>query len=399
MLVTPGNPGMPDTIGAATISCVPTSAEELDADLFVVGPEVPLVDGLADRLRAQGKLVLGPGADGAQVEGSKAFMKDLLAEAGVPTAGYWTIRDLAEATKVLTTLSPPYVIKTDGLAAGKGVLVTDSLDAALADVADKLSGSSFGDAGTTVVIEEGLEGPECSLIALCDGTKAVAFAPAQDFKRISDDDQGPNTGGMGAYSPMPSVSAAQVTELMATCVTPTLEALKARGIDYRGLLYAGLMLTASGPKVIEFNVRFGDPEAQVVLPRVNSDLFEVFADAARGELRGAPEFLEEAAVTVVLAAANYPGTPQIGMEIRGLDARGQLADPLQGVTVFHAGTARPDPEGPFLVNGGRVLTVTALGASIAAARELAYKAAETITFEGMQMRGDIAAKAARQEQS
>ena len=397
VVVTPGNPGIPATLATGTIANSDRDATELDADLFVVGPEVPLVDGLADRLRAQGKLVVGPGADGAQVEGSKAFMKDLLAEAGVPTAGYWTVTDVETASEVLGRLEPPYVIKTDGLAAGKGVLVTLDLDEAIADVADKLSGASFGDAGTTVVIEEGLSGPECSLIALCDGTKAVPFAPAQDFKRVADNDEGPNTGGMGAYSPMPIVSDALVDDLMAVAVTPTLEALRARGIEYRGLLYAGLMLTPQGPKVIEFNVRFGDPEAQVVLPRVSSDLFELFRSAAAGSVQEAPSFRADACVTVVLAADGYPAAPKKGAPISGLGDDGQLAEPVDGVTVFHAGTSRPDPSGPFLVAGGRVLTVTALGATLAEARARAYEAADKISFEGVQRRSDIAARAAEEE--
>ena len=397
VVVAPGNPGMPATMPSGTISIDARAPEDIEADLVVVGPEVPLVDGLADRLRASGRLVVGPGADGAMVEGSKAYMKELLVAAGVPTARHWTIGDPAEAAAILAELSPPYVIKTDGLAAGKGVLVTDDLDEALADVADKLSGSSFGAAGTTVVIEEGLSGPECSLIALCDGQRAVAFAPAQDFKRIFDDDLGPNTGGMGAYSPMPGLSAAQVDELMDVAVRPTLAALAAAGVDYRGLLYAGLMLTPTGPKVIEFNVRFGDPEAQVVLPRVTGDLVEVLRQAAAGELRAAPTFSEDAAVTVVLAAAGYPAAPVTGAQISGLGPDGQLAEPRPGVTVFHAGTARPDPDGPFVVNGGRVLTVTALGATIAEARATAYEAAEAIEFEGRQLRHDIAARAAEEE--
>ena len=397
VVVAPGNPGMPATMPSGTISIDARAPEDIEADLVVVGPEVPLVDGLADRLRASGRLVVGPGADGAMVEGSKAYMKELLVAAGVPTARHWTIGDPAEAAAILAELSPPYVIKTDGLAAGKGVLVTDDLDEALADVADKLSGSSFGAAGTTVVIEEGLSGPECSLIALCDGQRAVAFAPAQDFKRIFDDDLGPNTGGMGAYSPMPGLSAAQVDELMDVAVRPTLAALAAAGVDYRGLLYAGLMLTPSGPKVIEFNVRFGDPEAQVVLPRVTGDLVEVLRQAAAGELRAAPTFSEDAAVTVVLAAAGDPAAPVTGAQISGLGPDGQLAEPRPGVTVFHAGTARPDPDGPFVVNGGRVLTVTALGATIAEARATAYEAAEAIEFEGRQLRHDIAARAAEEE--
>jgi len=395
--VTPGNPGMPCTLPNGHVRTDPRSALELEADLFVVGPEVPLVEGLADQLREMGRLVVGPGADGAQLEGSKAFMKDLLADAGIPTARHWTVSDLGEATEVLADLSPPYVIKTDGLAAGKGVLVTNDLDEAVDDVADKLAGRSFGAAGTTVVIEEGLTGPECSLIALCDGTRAVPFAPAQDFKRIFDDDEGPNTGGMGAYSPMPSVDDEMVALLMEAAVNPTLDALRARGIDYRGLLYAGLMLTESGPKVIEFNVRFGDPEAQAVLPRVSSDLFELFRQAASGSLGDAPRFREEVAVTVVLAAKGYPGTPETGAAITGLGDDGQLAAPLAGVMVFHAGTTRPDPQGPFRVSGGRVLAVTALARTLREARSLAYDAADQIDFDGIQRRGDIAATAAEEE--
>jgi phosphoribosylamine--glycine ligase len=397
VVVTPGNPGMPATLPSGIISCDTRGAEEIPADLVVIGPETPLVEGLADRLRASGRLVLGPGADGARVEGSKAYMKDLLVAAGVPTARHWTISEVSEAEAILSELSPPYVIKTDGLAAGKGVLVTDDLAEALADVADKLAGRSFGDAGTTVVIEEGLTGPECSLIALCDGANAVPFAPAQDFKRALDGDEGPNTGGMGAYSPMPSVSAELVDELMAVAVTPTLVALNDAGVDYRGLLYAGLMLTPSGPKVIEFNVRFGDPEAQVILPRVTSDLVEVFTQAAQGALVDAPTFSDKAAVTVVLAAAGYPAAPSTGAVISGLGPDGQLAEPIEGVTVFHAGTSRPDPDGPFVVSGGRVLTVTALAPTIAEARDTAYRAAKKIEFEGRQLRHDIAAAAAQEE--
>ena len=388
---------MPATLATGTISVDARAPEEIDADLVVIGPEVPLVDGLADRLRAAGRLVVGPGADGARVEGSKAYMKELLVAAGVPTARHWTIDDPSEAARILAELAPPYVIKTDGLAAGKGVLVTDDLGEAMADVADKLAGTSFGAAGTTVVIEEGLTGQECSLIALCDGTDAVAFAPAQDFKRIFDGDLGPNTGGMGAFSPMPELSAQQIDELMDVAVRPTLAALRAAGVDYRGLLYAGLMLTSSGPKVIEFNVRFGDPEAQVVLPRVTGDLVEVLRQAAAGALVDAPTFSTDAAVTVVLAAAGYPAAPVTGAAISGLGPDGQLAQPRPGVTVFHAGTTRPDADGPFLVSGGRVLTVTALGPTIAEARTAAYAAAETIEFEGRQLRHDIAARAAEEE--
>ena len=397
--MTPGNPGMPGLVGSGSITIDGRDAEELEADLFIIGPEVPLVDGIADRLRARGCLVVGPGADGAQLEGSKAFMKELLVEAGVPTARHWTVTEPDQARTVLASLSAPYVIKTDGLAAGKGVLVTDDVGAALGDVEDKLSGALFGDAGATVVIEEGLVGPECSLIALCDGSRAVAFAPAQDFKRALDQDRGPNTGGMGAYSPMPAVDDELTEELMDVAVRPTLHTLRARGIDYRGLLYAGLMLTAQGPRVIEFNVRFGDPEAQVVLPRVTSDLVELLMEAAAGDLGEAPTFSDDAAVTVVLAAEGYPEAPRTGMVIHGLAVDGQLASPVAGVTVFHAGTTRPDPEGPFIVSGGRVLAVTGVAPSIAAARTLAYEGADRISFDGAQRRLDIAADAAQKEGS
>ncbi len=370
------------------------SAQDLEADLFIIGPEAPLVAGEADGLRAQGKLVLGPGADGAQLEGSKAFMKDLLAEASIPTARYWTVEDEGAAAKVLGGLTPPYVIKTDGLAAGKGVLVTDDLEEAKRDASDKLSGRCFDGAGSRIVIEEGLLGPECSLIALCDGKTAVAFSTAQDFKRAFDHDAGPNTGGMGAYAPMPELNEAHVAALMASCVQPTLDALIARGIDYRGLLYAGLMLTDSGPKVIEFNVRFGDPETQVLLPLVESDLFELFCQAAAGALEGAPRTSSKSCVTVVLAAQGYPEHPVKGARISGLGSDGQLIEAIEGVRVIHAGTIRNDDNGAFLVNGGRVLCVTAIADHMAVAREHAYRGVAQINFEGMHYRSDIAAKAA-----
>jgi phosphoribosylamine--glycine ligase len=388
---------MCSSVGTGSIAIDQRSALELEADLFIIGPEVPLVDGLADELRAAGRAVVGPGKDGAQLEGSKAFMKELLDAAGVPTARHWAVTRLEDARAILAALHPPYVIKTDGLAAGKGVLVTASLDQALNDVEAKLTGASFGSAGTTVVIEEGLEGLECSLLALCDGQRAVAFSPAQDFKRAFDGDQGPNTGGMGAYSPMPSVDEELVDELMDLCVTPTLDELRRRGVDYRGVLYAGLMLTASGPKVIEFNVRFGDPEAQVVLPRVRSDLFTHLAEAAAGSLQTPLAFSEQRAVTVVLAAPGYPASPTLGGEISGLGDDGQLREGVEGVTVFHAGTARAQPGGPFLVAGGRVLAVTGTGATLREARARAYEGAMRISFDGAQRRSDIAALAAAQE--
>jgi phosphoribosylamine--glycine ligase len=377
VVVTPGNPGIPWS--------VPQPPEEIDADLFVVGPETPLVDGLADRLRAAGGLVFGPGADGARLEGSKAWMKELLAAAGVPTAGYGAFDDVDAAVAFLRTLPGPWVVKTDGLAAGKGVLVTDAFDEAVADVRAKLAGTAFGDAGRRVVVEEWLDGPELSLLCVCDGRRAVPLAPAQDFKRVGDGDAGPNTGGMGAYSPVPAAGPEVVADVLERAVEPTLAALRRRGIDYRGVLYAGLMLTADGPKVVEYNVRFGDPEAQVVLPRYTGDLAALLAEAAAGELVSAPAFDDRAAVTVVLTAEGYPRTPRTGDVIEGLDKADALAD----VTVFRAGVAR-DPAGRLVTAGGRVLNVTALGDDLAAARATAYEAVTAISWPGMHFRTDIA---------
>ena len=379
--VTPGNPGIPGS--------VPSPPEEVDADLYVIGPETPLVDGLADRLRAAGRLVFGPGVDGARLEGSKAWMKEVLAEAGVPTAAYGAFTDVEPALGFLRTLPGPWVVKTDGLAAGKGVLVTDSFDEAAADVRAKLSGQAFGQAGRRVVIEEWLDGPELSLLCVCDGNLAVPLAPAQDSKRLGDGDAGPNTGGMGAYSPVPAAGPEVVAEVLERAVQPTLDALRARGVDYRGVLYAGLMLTSEGPKVLEFNVRFGDPEAQVVLPRYAGDLAALLAEAAAGRLETAPQFDDRAAVTVVLATEGYPLRPRTGDVIEGLDEVASLPD----VTVFCAGVGR-DPDGRWLTAGGRVINVTALGDDLAAARATAYDAVSRISWPGMQYRTDIAASAA-----
>ena len=385
VVVTPGNAG----IAAHGIACVDVPATELEADLFVIGPEAPLVDGLADRLRAQGKVVVGPGIDGARLEGSKAYMKEFLTAAGVPTARYGSFSDVEAALAFLAAMAPPYVVKTDGLAAGKGVLVTNDLDAARADVAEKLSGSAFGAAGTTVVIEEGLVGEECSLLYLCDGAAATALAPAQDFKRVGDGDAGANTGGMGAYAPMDAARGAIETEVRERIIEPTLAELTRRGIDFRGVLYAGVMLTAAGPKLLEYNVRFGDPETEAIMAVVDGDLFEALVTIGRGE--GAPAVASAGyAVTVVVASPGYPERPRTGGVIEGLSPDGQLASPLEGVVIFHAGTARDDA-GRFVTAGGRVLAITATGPSIDAARRLAYEASARVTFEGMIMRTDIAA--------
>ncbi len=391
VVVTPGNPGITGRSPEGhTVTSVDVAPEALEADLFVIGPEAPLVDGLADRLRAQGKLVFGPGADGARIEGSKAFMKELLDEAGVPTARFGVFGDVGPAVEFLRSLDGPWVVKTDGLAAGKGVLVTDSLAEAEADVAAKLSGDAFGAAGRHVVIEEGLTGPECSLLVLCDGERLAPLAPAQDFKRRDDADLGPNTGGMGAYSPVPFVDDALVASLVAEAVAPMVTAMRRRGIDYRGVLYAGLMLTPSGPKVLEFNVRFGDPEAQVVLPRYDGNLAALLAEVAAGALTTSPKFTSEAAVCVVLASEGYPDAPRTGDPIVGLDDAGAAP----GVTVFHAGTQADTGSGAVVTSGGRVLGVTALGATLDEARTRAYGGVDAISWPGMQHRGDIALDAA-----
>jgi len=381
VVVTPGNPGIPGS--------TPVPPEGLAADLFVIGPEIPLVDGLADRLRAAGRLVLGPGADGARLEGSKSWMKQVLQDAKVPTAAYGSFTEVGPALDFLRSLPGPWVVKTDGLAAGKGVLVTASLDEAAADLRAKLSGDAFGDAGRRVVVEEWLDGPELSLLCVCDGTRAVALAPAQDFKRLADGDRGPNTGGMGAYSPVPVAGRDVVAEVLAGAVEPTLAALAARGVDYRGVLYAGIMLTAAGPKVLEYNVRFGDPEAQAVLPRYAGDLAALLAEAAAGELVSVPAFDDRAAVTVVLAAEGYPRQPRTGDVIEGLDK----ADAADDVIVFRAGVAL-DGRGRLVTAGGRVLAVTGMGDHLATARDTAYAAVSHISWPGVQYRSDIARTAA-----
>ncbi len=389
VVVTPGNPGMPGEVDGHRISVTEAPPQEVAARLTVIGPEAPLVDGLADRLRARGLAVVGPGADGALLEGSKAFMKAVLEEAGVPTARYGAFVDADSALRFLATLEPPYVVKTDGLAAGKGVLVTESREEAEADVASKLSGASFGEAGRRVVIEEGLVGFECSIHALCDGKRVVPLAAARDFKRAHDGDLGPNTGGMGGYSPPPEVDDALVGEVMDRAVEPLVAALRRRGVDYRGVLYGGVMVTSAGPMMLEFNARFGDPETQVLLPRLAQDPVELLEQVAQGRLGpDPPRFSREAAVCVVAAAAGYPEAPVAGDEIDGLGDDGQLADPVEGATVVHAGTTR-HPGGRFLVAGGRVLGFTGMAPTIAAARERAYAAAGRVHWPGMHYRQDI----------
>ena len=390
VVVTPGNPAMAGRSPEGfAISVTGAGPEAVDAGLVVVGPEQPLVEGLADRLRAGGRLVFGPGADGARLEGSKAFMKQLLGEAGVPTARHGTFDDPAAAKEFLYELPGPWVVKTDGLAAGKGVLVTESVSEAEADVDAKLSGTAFGEAGRKVVVEEGLAGVECSLLALCDGRNVLPLPLSQDFKRLEDGDDGPNTGGMGAYSPVPQVGHDVVDLVMDGIVEPTVAALRRRGIDYRGVLYAGLMLTDDGPKVLENNVRFGDPEAQVVLPRVGGDLTGLLAEAASGRLRSDPRPAPLSAVCVVLASSGYPGSPRTGEVIEGLEQAGEVP----GVTVLHAGTALDD-HGGVISAGGRVLSVVGLAGDLPAARRRAYEGVSRIDWSSMCFRRDIAAAAA-----
>jgi len=384
VVVTPGSPGIPGSVD--------TPPGEIDADLFVVGPEAPLVAGLADDLRSQGRLVFGPGADGAHLEGSKAWMKEVASAAGVPTARYAAFDRFEPALEFLNSLPGPWVVKTDGLAAGKGVLVAPTRADAEADVRAKLAGESFGDAGRTVVIEEGMVGPELSLLVVCDGRRAVPLAPAQDFKRIGDGDTGPNTGGMGAYSPVPGVGDLVVDDVMERFIFPTLAELRRRGIDYRGVLYAGLMLTEDGPRLVEYNVRFGDPEAQVVLPRLTTDLAELLAAAAAGDLTQAPPpaFDTGACVTVVLACEGYPTAPRTGDMIDGI-----AAAEAAGAMVFSAGVALGSGhDGALVTAGGRVLAVTGSGPTVAAARDHAYRAVSLISWPGHYYRTDIAREAA-----
>ena len=362
---------------------------EVDADLYVIGPEVPLVNGLADDLRMAGRNVFGPGKSGARLEASKAWMKDLVHAAGVPTAQYASFdqSQIEEAIEFLTTFGPTYVIKTDGLAAGKGVLVTHSYDEAVLDIQQKLSGAAFGDAGRRIVIEEGLTGPELSLFALCDGQGAVLIpTSAQDHKRLLNGDFGPNTGGMGCYSPVPSMTQANLELLMDLAVHPTVQELKNRDIDYRGVLFAGFIMTADGPKLLEYNVRFGDPEAQVILPRFETSLSETLLQVAQGKLASQPVLSSDAMVTVVLASEGYPSSPRTGDVIHGLDK----ASAIEGVTVFCAGV-ESNSQGDLLTNGGRVLNVCGRAATVNEARELAYQATNLIFWPGMQHRTDIGA--------
>ncbi|MCQ9136402.1 MULTISPECIES: phosphoribosylamine--glycine ligase [Streptomyces] len=383
----PGNAGIAEVaelhrVDALDGAAVRALAVELGAELVVVGPEAPLVAGVADAVREAGIPVFGPSKEAAQLEGSKAFAKDVMAAAGVPTARSYVCTTPEEVAEALDAFGAPYVVKDDGLAAGKGVVVTDDLEAAAAHAA----------ACDRVVIEEFLDGPEVSLFAITDGVSVVPLQPAQDFKRALDGDEGPNTGGMGAYSPLPWADPKLVEEVMETVLQPTVDELRRRGTPFSGLLYAGLAITGRGVRVIEFNARFGDPETQVVLARLKTPLSGLLAAAATGELADLPplRWSEEAAVTVVVASHNYPGDPRTGDPITGLAE--VAAEDAPHAYVLHAGTRR---EGDDVVSaGGRVLSVTATGADLTEARDRAYRALTRIGLDGSQHRTDIAAKAA-----
>jgi phosphoribosylamine--glycine ligase len=391
VICAPGNAGI-----AAEVRCVGVKADDIEGlvalaraeqvGLVMVGPEVPLVLGLVDRLRALGIKVCGPTAAAARLEGSKAFTKAFCARHGIPTAAFRTFAkdEQALARAYVQARGAPIVIKADGLAAGKGVVVAMTPDEALAAVDDAFAGG-FGAAGETIVVEEFLEGEEASLFALCDGVHALELGTAQDHKRAFDGDQGPNTGGMGAYAPAPRLDPPMIERAMAEIVRPTLRGMAAEGAPYTGILYAGLMLTAEGPKLIEYNARFGDPECQVILPRLMTDLTQLLLGAADGVLdHMSLRWFPRHAITVVLASRGYPGSYPKGSEIRGLEA-------LQGdpdLLVFHAGTRRA-ADGRLLAEGGRVLNVTALGSTLAEARAKAYAAIDRIDWPQGFCRRDI----------
>ncbi len=383
--VAPGNAGTSALATAHPVAVadpaeVAALATGLGVDLVVIGPEVPLVAGVADAVRAAGIAAFGPSAAAAQIEGSKAFAKDVMAAAGVPTAAAFSITDAAAVDEALAATGAPYVVKDDGLAAGKGVVVTDDLDTARAHALDVLAG------GHPVLVESFLSGPEVSLFAVCDGSRAVPLLPAQDFKRVGDDDAGPNTGGMGAYAPLPWAPADLVATVQATVLDPVIAEMARRGTPFSGLLYAGLVLTPTGPQVIEFNCRFGDPETQVVLELLDTPLAGLLAASASGDLSAHADLTWRtgSAVTVVVAAENYPGPPVTGDVITGADTDG----------VLHAGTAT-DATGAVVSAGGRVLSVLGTGVDLDAARAQAYQRLSLVGLRGSHHRTDIALAAAQ----
>ncbi len=395
LLCAPGNAGIQAVSNVAAVD--PSDPEALLAlaaresiDLTVIGPELPLDRGVVDRFRAAGRRIFGPPRAAAQLECSKAFAKGFMARHGIPTARYRVCESSADARATIASgqFGFPVVLKADGLAAGKGVVVAQDAGEAEDAIRAAMDDRQFGAAGAKLVVEECLVGPEVSFFALCDGTRAIPIASAQDHKRIFDDDIGPNTGGMGAFSPSPLLDATATTRIMREIVDPVVRGMRAEGSEYRGFLYAGLMMTCAGPKVIEYNVRFGDPEAQAVMPLIDGDFSSLLAAAADGDLSGRAIVLRDAvSVAVVLAAGGYPGAVKNGAVITGLDAAARVPN----VTLFHAGTARRGNE--IVTAGGRVLSVVATGPDYKAAIDCAYEAVSLIHFDGVQYRRDIGRKA------
>ncbi len=395
----PGNAGI-----AQEAECVAIAADDIDGlvafagreavDLVVVGPEQPLVMGLVDRLEEKGIKAFGPRAAAAELEGSKGFMKDICAKYDIPTAAYGRFTDIEKARAFIRKQGAPIVVKADGLAAGKGVTVALTLDEALNAAEDALVEGQFGTAGAEIVIEEFMEGEEISVFALCDGRTALPLASAQDHKAAYDGDKGPNTGGMGAYSPAPAMTDALLAKVMKTIIQPTIDGMAAEGRPYKGVLFAGVMLTRDGVKLLEHNVRFGDPECQVLMMRLRSDLVAALVATVDGVLdRFDMRWYDDAALAVVLAAEGYPGAYEKGTEIKGVEAAG---DADENVTIFHAGTKR-DGNGPLLAVGGRVLNVTALGRTVAEAQSRAYGAVDRIDWAQGFCRRDIGWRAVARE--
>uniref|UniRef100_A0A9E7ZWB9 Phosphoribosylamine--glycine ligase n=1 Tax=Bosea sp. NBC_00436 TaxID=2969620 RepID=A0A9E7ZWB9_9HYPH len=397
LFIAPGNPGTAHcgenvVVDVADHAAVVAFCHLQGIDLVVVGPEGPLVAGIADDLRAAGIKVFGPSKAAAQLEGSKGFTKELCAEFNIPTAGFGRFGDAASAKAYVESQGAPIVIKADGLAAGKGVIMAQTLDQAN-EAIDMMFSGSFGAAGAEVVVEEWMIGEEASFFALCDGTHALALASAQDHKRVGDGDTGPNTGGMGAYSPAPVMTPALTERVMAEIIRPTLAGMTKRGTPFQGVLFAGLMITAQGPKLIEYNTRFGDPECEVLMPRLKSDIVPALLAACDGVLdRVDLRWRDEAALTVVLAAKGYPAKPETGSVIRDVEK----AEALDEVLVFHAGTKLRN--GDLVANGGRVLNVVALGKSVGEAQKRAYEAVDKIDWPGGFCRRDIGWQAVKREQ-
>jgi phosphoribosylamine--glycine ligase len=391
----PGNPGIAElatcvAIEAENVAALADFAEKEGIDLTVVGPEAPLSAGIVDHFEERGLKVFGPKAAAAKIESSKAFAKEMMQKVGVPTAKYRDFTDVEAARAYIREMGAPIVIKADGLAAGKGVVVAGTLEEAEAALDMMMKEHAFGDAGHKVVVEEFLQGAEATVMAFVSGDVIRLMVPAQDHKPVFDGDKGPNTGGMGTYSPVPQVTEALLQEVEQTIIHPVVESLRQEGIEYKGVLYAGLMLTAEGPKVIEFNARFGDPETQVVLPRLESDLLEIFQAVVEGKLAEQEiRWSERAAVCVILAAEGYPGAYRKGDPIHGLEQVGENA------FVFHAGTKRT--EAGIVTSGGRVLGVTGFGEDLRAAQAEAYRTVEAIGWDGVHYRKDIAEKAFRRE--